>query len=139
MKFYSMSNNVVNHMLSDHDGRELVCPFEVADLEMEIILFHGSIFILGLSGTGKTTVLTLKLFQREYFHHMTKEGFYGVKSNVFGTGNQNSVVENNSAETGGNVLRQLFITATPRLCNVVKRHISYLRRCVKTFMKMQPF
>ncbi|PON39568.1 P-loop containing nucleoside triphosphate hydrolase [Parasponia andersonii] len=127
MKFYSLSNCVVHHMLSDRDVQELDFPFEVSDQERDMILFNRSTFILGRSGTGKTTVLTMKLFQKEYLHDMTNEGFYGFESNVFGSVNQSSVAEKNSAETGGNVLRQLFVTATPGLCNAVKQRISYLR------------
>ncbi|EXB88355.1 Helicase SEN1 [Morus notabilis] len=126
MKFYSLSNCVVNHMLSDRDARELDLPFQVSDQEKEIILFHRSTFILGRSGTGKTTVLTMKLFHKEYLHHQTMEGLYGVKSNVFGHVNQNSVVEKNSEKTRGNVLRQLFVTS-PKQCNAVKQRFSYLR------------
>lgn len=127
MKFYSLSNCAVNHMLSDRDARELDLPFQVSDQEKEIILFHRSTFILGRSGTGKTTVLTMKLFHKEYLHHQTMEGLYGVKSNVFGHVNQNSVVEKNSEKTRGNVLRQLFVTS-PKQCNAVKQRFSYLRR-----------
>lgn len=126
-KFYSLSNCIVNHMLSDRDSRELDLPFEVPDQEREIILFHESTFVRGRSGTGKTTVLTMKLFQKEYLHHLTMEGLYVVKSNGLGHANQNSLVEKNSGETKGNTLRQLFVTTSPKLCNAVKKHISYLR------------
>ena len=39
MKFYSLSSGVVNHLLSDRDGRELELPFEVKDQELDVILF----------------------------------------------------------------------------------------------------
>ncbi|PON39566.1 P-loop containing nucleoside triphosphate hydrolase [Parasponia andersonii] len=126
-KFYSLSNCIVNHMLSDRDSRELDLPFEVPDQEREIILFHESTFVRGRSGTGKTTVLTMKMFQKEYLHHLTMEELYGVKSNGLGHVNQNSLVEKNSGATKGNVLRQLFVTTSPKLCNAVKKRISYLR------------
>ncbi|XP_026436778.1 uncharacterized protein LOC113334791 [Papaver somniferum] len=65
MKFYSLSAGLVNHLLSGSDGKELDLPFEVTDKESDIILFPRSSLILGRSGTGKTTVLTMKLFQKE--------------------------------------------------------------------------
>lgn len=129
MKFYSLSNCVANHMLSDRDARELDLPFEVPDQEKEIILCHRSTFVLGRSGSGKTTVLTMKLFQKEYLHRMTMEGLRRVKNNVSIRVNRKSVAEN-SEETRGNVLRQLFVTTSPKLCNAVKQHLSYLRRYV---------
>lgn len=129
MKFYSLSNCVANHLLSDRDARELDLPFEVPDQEKEIILCHRSTFVLGRSGSGKTTVLTMKLFQKEYLHRMTMEGLRRVKNNVSIRVNRNSVAEN-SKETRGNVLRQLFVTTSPKLCNAVKQHLSYLRRYV---------
>ncbi|XP_062076340.1 uncharacterized protein LOC133781383 [Humulus lupulus] len=116
MKFYSLSNCVVNHMLSDRDGRELDLPFEVPDQEREIILFPTSTFVLGRSGTGKTTVLSMKLFQKEYMHRLKMEGLYGAKRNRIRNVDKKNVV-----------LRQLFVTATPKLCDAVKQCISYLR------------
>ncbi|CBI27489.3 unnamed protein product, partial [Vitis vinifera] len=103
MKFYSLSSGMVSHLLSDHDGRELDLPFEVTDQEQEIILYCRSTFILGRSGTGKTTVLTMKLFQKEQQHRMAME------------------------ETQVAVLRQLFVTVSPKLCYAVKQHVSHLK------------
>ncbi|KAG5240587.1 P-loop containing nucleoside triphosphate hydrolases superfamily [Salix suchowensis] len=82
MKFYSLSSSVVSHLLSDRDGRELELPFEVTDEELEIILFQRSTFILGRSGTGKTTVLTMKLFKKEHLFHMVTEGLDDVIDNT---------------------------------------------------------
>lgn len=82
MKFYSLSSGVVNHFLSGNDGRELDLPFEVTDQELEIIRFPRSTFILGRSVTGKTTVLTMKLFQKEQQHHLSSAGFSEVKGDV---------------------------------------------------------
>ncbi|KAF2320974.1 hypothetical protein GH714_032328 [Hevea brasiliensis] len=79
MKFYPLSRVVVSHLLSDPDGLELELPFEVTDEEREIILFQKSSFILGRSGTGKTTVLTMKLFKKEQLFHKAVEG-YGEES-----------------------------------------------------------
>lgn len=78
MKFYSLSFGVVSHLLSDRDGIELDLPFEVTEEELEIILYPRSTFILGRSGTGKTTVLTMKLYQKEKLHYLVA-GSYGVE------------------------------------------------------------
>ncbi|GKF99119.1 hypothetical protein Tco_0297902, partial [Tanacetum coccineum] len=57
MKFYSLSRGVVSHLLS---GKELDLPMQVTDEQVDIILFPKSSFIIGRSGTGKTTILTMK-------------------------------------------------------------------------------
>ena len=136
MKFYALSSGLVDHLLSDRDGRELHLPFEVTDQEMEIILFYRSSFILGRSGTGKTTVLTMKLFQNEKLHHMAQEGFYCVKNDAGGNVSQEEAKESqeeakeSSLERRESVLRQLFVTVSPKLCFAVKQHVSRLKRCV---------
>lgn len=122
MKFYPLSSGVISHLLSDDDGVEIDLPFEVTDEELEIILFNRSTFILGRSGTGKTTVLTMKLFQKERQHHIAMEGFYGAKGNISMDVNHRNDVE----ETKRPVLRQLFVTVSPKLCNAVKQHVSHL-------------
>ncbi|KAJ0078956.1 hypothetical protein Patl1_24392 [Pistacia atlantica] len=127
MKFYSLSSGVVNHLLSDRDGRELDLPFEVTDEQLEMILFPRSTFILGRSGTGKTTVLTMKLFQKEQQHHMATEGFYGVDYHKHLHTTQKNVVEKGLGESKPDILRQLFVTVSPKLCFAVKQHISHLK------------
>ena len=73
MKFYSLSSVVVSHLLSDRNSDELELPFEVSDEEHDIILFPRSTFVLGRSGTGKTTVLTIKLLKKEILHNPQKQ------------------------------------------------------------------
>ncbi|KAM5566524.1 hypothetical protein ABKV19_014932 [Rosa sericea] len=113
MKFYSLSSGFMNHLLSDLEGRELVLPFEVTDEEMEAILYNRSTFIAGRSGTGKTTVLTMKLFQKEQYYNMAEEGLYAV--------------EQSSGGSNATVLRQIFVTVSPKLCIAVKQHVSNLK------------
>ena len=130
MKFYSLSSGVVNHLLSDRDGRELELPFEVTDQELDIILFQRSSFILGRSGTGKTTVLAMKLFKKEQLHLLATEGFDEVNTN-----NSNEVCQAIRIVDGDEgpevtLLRQLFVTVSPKLCYAVKHYVLQLKRCV---------
>ncbi|KAI3470132.1 hypothetical protein Pfo_026795 [Paulownia fortunei] len=108
MKFYSLSTGTVNHLLSDLEGREVDLPFEVTDEEREIILFPRSSFILGRSGTGKTTILTMKLYQ--------KLQQYCIASR-----------DSMAADNSGTILHQLFVTVSPKLCYAVKKHVSQLK------------
>ena len=135
MKFYSLSSVVVGHLLSDHNGGELDLPFEVTDQELEIILFPRSTFVLGRSGTGKTTVLTMKLFRKEKLHHMATELLDGVKNNTL-VQSQEKEVQETTIERNGAILRQLFVTVSPKLCYAVKHHVSHLKRCVEYLIKI---
>ncbi|XVE85512.1 hypothetical protein DITRI_Ditri17bG0096600 [Diplodiscus trichospermus] len=133
MKFYSMSSHIVNHLLSGRDGRELELPFEVTDQEREIILFQRSSFILGRSGIGKTTVLTMKLFKKEQLHYLATQGF-----DVGQTKNSNEVFQANKIMgcvegTEATPLRQLFVTVSPKLCYVVKQHLLQLKSTVQGY------
>ncbi|XP_026424181.1 uncharacterized protein LOC113320490 [Papaver somniferum] len=132
MKFYSLSAGLVNHLLSGSDGKELDLPFEVTDKELDIILFPRSSFILGRSGTGKTTVLTMKLFQKEQQHHFSSKGFVEAMGDISlsaSTGNVSRVVGD---ETKGPVLRQLFVTVSPKLCFAVKNQIANLKSFISS-------
>ncbi|KAH9658809.1 UvrD-like helicase ATP-binding domain-containing protein [Citrus sinensis] len=127
MKFYPLSSGIVSHLLSDRDGRELDLPFEVTDEQLEMILFPRSTFILGRSGTGKTTILTMKLFQNEKHHHMAKEQFYGVNNGLtLHTSREVEAVEGLGG-TERYILHQLFVTVSPKLCFAVKQHISHMK------------
>ncbi|OIW00707.1 hypothetical protein TanjilG_09676 [Lupinus angustifolius] len=128
MKFYSLSPVVVSHLLSDRIGNEIDLPFEVTDEEREIILFPRSTFVLGRSGTGKTTVLTMKLFQKENLHHMAVEETYGMDSAAVPCLNLDKEYNGNSTMNERPVLRQLFVTVSPKLCQAVKHHVVRLKR-----------
>ncbi|KZV14915.1 hypothetical protein F511_40287 [Dorcoceras hygrometricum] len=122
MKFYSLSSGSVNHLLSDQEGREVELPFEVTEEEREIIIFPRSSFILGRSGTGKTTVLTMKLFQKLQL-------YYIASGESIATPNKTSAREDvvDVQLQGHSTLRQLFVTVSPKLCHAVKRHVSQLK------------
>nr|XP_043619908.1 uncharacterized protein LOC122591722 [Erigeron canadensis] len=119
MKFYSLSDVVVKHLLSDN---ELVLPMQVSDEQMDIILFSRSSFIIGRSGTGKTTILTMKLFQNEQSFRAVSEAIYETDSSSIG----DSKAVEDSEDRKPLVLRQLFVTVSPKLCHVVKQHVSHL-------------
>ncbi|KAL3731199.1 hypothetical protein ACJRO7_028125 [Eucalyptus globulus] len=129
MKFYPLSSDIVRHLLDDSDGNEASLPFEVTEQEQEIILFPRSTFILGRSGTGKTTVLTIKLFRNEKLHDEATNGFQEIQSSI--SHGKDASLEINVEEIGegaeDGVLRQLFVTVSAKLCFAVKQHISQLR------------
>ncbi|KAL2892243.1 TPR and ankyrin repeat-containing protein 1 [Bienertia sinuspersici] len=110
--------------MSASDGTLLNVPFEVSDEEREIILDRRSTFVLGRSGTGKTTVLVMKLFQKEQQHQMASEGFNANFDLICGS-SWNEPPKNDT------FLPQLFVTVNPRLCLAVKEHINSFRRFVR--------
>nr|GEW67078.1 UvrD-like helicase, ATP-binding domain, P-loop containing nucleoside triphosphate hydrolase [Tanacetum cinerariifolium] len=75
-----------------------------------------------LSGTGKTTVLTMKLFQNEQKFRIAYEGCYkGECNQLKGT----EVVDDNQ-DSKTSVLRQLFVSVSLKLCFDVKQNVSQL-------------
>lgn len=134
MKFYSLSAGLVGHLLSDSDGKALDLPFEVTDEEFQIIRHQKSSFILGRSGTGKTTVLTMKLYQKEQLHHLALEGLADENRDATGVTDSPSI-GNGEKE---NVLRQLFVTVSPRLSYAIKSHVSHLKRYIECALYIFP-
>ncbi|PIA31055.1 hypothetical protein AQUCO_05300110v1 [Aquilegia coerulea] len=128
MKFYSLSSGVVGQLLSGCDGREIDLPFEVTDQELEIIQYPRSSFILGRSGTGKTTVLTMKLIQKEQQYYLSSEGLCDVKDDTDVGFHMRNEISENPGDNRGTMLRQLFVTVSPKLCAAIKNHISNLMR-----------
>ncbi|KAI3840236.1 hypothetical protein MKW92_032638 [Papaver armeniacum] len=125
MKFYSLSSGVVSHLLSGSDGRELDLPFEMTDQELEITLFPRSSFILGRSGTGKTTILTMKLFQKEQQHYFSLEGL--SEGTCSTSASPKNWMREGLGATNGTNLRQMFVTVSPQLCSAIKNQISNLK------------
>ncbi|KAK1416344.1 hypothetical protein QVD17_32134 [Tagetes erecta] len=118
MKFYSLSRGVVSHLLS---GKEFQLPMEITDEQRDIILCGKSSFIIGRSGTGKTTILTTKLFQNEQnFRAAFKEIDEAESSRI------EDVEVVDSESSNHDVLRQLFVTVSPKLCYAVKQHVSHV-------------
>ncbi|CAL5418412.1 unnamed protein product [Camellia sinensis] len=113
MKFYLLSIGAVSHLLSGCNGKELSLPFELTNQEKEIIHFNRSTFILGRSGTGKTTVLTMKLFQNEQLYHLASEGYHQVQSNLSTDDSwrhqEDSSETNQIQEAKRDILHQIFL------------------------------
>ena len=128
MKFYSLSPGAASHLLFSRDGQELDLPFEVTDEEWEIIQFCKSSFILGRSGTGKTTVLSMKLFEKEQIYHIASEGFTTAENSMSTSVLKRTEFDHSTGVTRETFLRQLFVTVSPRLCSAVKHHVSRVIR-----------
>lgn len=132
MKFYSLSSGVVKHLLTANDGKEIELPFEVTDQEQEIIRFPSSTFILGRSGTGKTTVLTMKLIQKEQQHHISSKGLHVVKDITINVDSGKNEQREEVDLAKGKSLCQIFVTVSPKLSSAIRSHISRLHRYICT-------
>ncbi|KAI4357269.1 hypothetical protein L6164_001230 [Bauhinia variegata] len=130
LKFYSLSSNIVSHLLSNRDTLELDLPFQGTDEETEIILYPRSTFVLGRSGTGKTTVLTMKLFQKEHKYHVTMDAIYGSKIASVPCLSEDKESKHHDPTYDRPVLCQLFVTVSPKLCHAVKYHVNRLTRSI---------
>ena len=127
MKFYSLSSGVAQHLLTASDGSEIDIPFELTDEEKEIIQFPHTSFILGRSGTGKTTVLTMKLIQKEQQSRIASQGLNLGEDHLSGLDGKCIMPLNDVEES---FVKQIFITVSPKLCSAIKNHISGLKRQV---------
>ncbi|KAM0913088.1 hypothetical protein ACQ4PT_012383 [Festuca glaucescens] len=107
MKFYSLSSGVAQHLLTASDGSEIDIPFELTDEEKEIIQFPLTSFILGRSGTGKTTVLTMKLIQKEQQSLIASQGLNLDEDDLSGLDDKSIMPLNDVDE---NFVKQVFIT-----------------------------
>ncbi|XP_062114591.1 uncharacterized protein LOC133825698 [Humulus lupulus] len=127
MKFYPLTSDMVRHLLSDSSiGTEMILPFKLTNQEIEAVHFDRTSFILGRSGTGKTTVLIRKLFHKEQLYHLTSEGFHVLDSC---TTNEKIKEDDESVKEGEETfLRQIFVTVNPILCGAVKEHVEGLKR-----------
>ncbi|OWM65612.1 uncharacterized protein LOC116201312 [Punica granatum] len=117
MKFCSLS------LRTEQDSKEVQLPFELSKEQREIIQFPLSTFIQGGSGTGKTTVLIMKLLQREQLHRMSTSDYRVTRNVNCGKKDSKEMLE----KTPTRVLRQLFVTASLKLCVAVRQQLSQLK------------
>ncbi|KAJ1272597.1 hypothetical protein BS78_06G215000 [Paspalum vaginatum] len=126
MKFYSLSSGVAKHLLTATDGTAIEIPFDLTDEEEAIIRFPLTSFILGRSGTGKTTVLTMKLYQIEQQSLIASEGLGMEEVDLSVADNRNILPKDR--RKGGSFVKQVLITVSPKLCSAISNQISRLRR-----------
>ncbi|KAL4566018.1 hypothetical protein LXL04_030127 [Taraxacum kok-saghyz] len=111
----------VNHLVS---GKDMDLPMPVTDEQSKIILFPKSSFILGRSGTGKTTVLAMKMYQKEQLARQEEEavndaevvdeGFYEEEEEEEAVNDAEVVDDDDHNDIKPVVLRQLFVTASSK-------------------------
>ncbi|KAK8965877.1 hypothetical protein KSP40_PGU012011 [Platanthera guangdongensis] len=127
MKFYALTSGIVSHLLTGNDGTELNIPFELTDEEKHVVRFSRSSFILGRSGTGKTTILTTKLVQKQQQHTLALQGVCVLEGDLSRDAFRNdSVFENDERLQKKKMLKQVFITVSPKLCLAIQDHINRL-------------
>ncbi|WVZ86961.1 hypothetical protein U9M48_033672 [Paspalum notatum var. saurae] len=136
MKFYSLSSGVAKHLLTATDGTEIEIPFDLTDEEEAIIRYPLTSFILGRSGTGKTTVLTMKLYQIEQQSLIASEGLVLEEVNLSAADNRNILPKD--TRKGGSFVKQVLITVSPKLCLAINNQISRLRRFSSGDVSGQP-
>lgn len=117
MKFYSLSSGVAKHLLAAADGSKVDIPFELTEEENEIIRFPCSSFILGRSGTGKTTVLIVKLIQKEQQSLIAYQGLNFEEADLSGANDNNKHMVLKDMKSEQDFVRQIFLTVSSKLCS----------------------
>ncbi|XP_002966061.2 uncharacterized protein LOC9634966 [Selaginella moellendorffii] len=72
LKFYSESSGIANYVLTDSGGTEIELPFPLSHPQTELMLSSSSAFVIGRSGTGKTTVISVKMMRIEQLHRISR-------------------------------------------------------------------
>ncbi|CAI5515346.1 unnamed protein product, partial [Closterium sp. Naga37s-1] len=153
MKFYQLSLGSARQLLTAAQGE---LPFEVNEQEALIVHYPGSLFVLGRSGTGKTTIITHRLLrlERVFLRAMGERGRLGPAVEI-GKGSGRGGGEDGGARAGGGrgrgeevgdgkrggeeageggeggsvgTLRQVIVTLSPRLCAAIRHHVHKVRR-----------
>lgn len=88
-------------------------PFEMSDEEDRIVRHDGSLFILGRSGTGKTTVILHRMFLVREVEKRSQEKKEKEKASLRRL--------TAGSDSTSSVSRQLLVTASPLLCEAIRR------------------
>ncbi|KAH1236524.1 TPR and ankyrin repeat-containing protein 1 [Glycine max] len=132
-KFKTLDNNGNEAELGGCDQRIYVENSKVEEslLLMKFYSLSSVVYIcIGSLWYRKTTVLTVKLFQKEYKHHMAVKETYGINSAAIPCLNHDKEYKENSTMNDRPVLLQLFVTVSPKLCQAVKHHVVRLKRII---------
>lgn len=128
MKFFPLSSHLARMLAV---GNDIEIPFQLSPEETELVKFPmASLFILGRSGTGKTTVLVFRMFsiQQAYQNSVLAEIAHQIDTN-----SEETVTESNNEfeNTKSNVVKQLFVTASPKLCASITDYYKKLHVAIK--------
>lgn len=108
MKFYQLTSDIARLMSYSDTLKSIELPFEMSHEEDRIVRHDGSLFILGRSGTGKTTVILHRMFLVREVSKRAQEKKLKLK------------------DSASSVNRQLLVTASPLLCEAIKRSFQNL-------------
>ncbi|KAJ3088732.1 hypothetical protein HK102_008076, partial [Quaeritorhiza haematococci] len=117
------------YLLSQNRLSEVDLPFTLSPEEKQLVEFNGSAFILGRSGTGKTSVIEARMLQREGAYLKWR------LETVQNAGAEHSE-EGEDGELGYRKPRQLMVTKSPRLCAAIKEHYGKLCGALKAEIQM---
>ncbi|KAK3255375.1 hypothetical protein CYMTET_35438 [Cymbomonas tetramitiformis] len=140
MKFYGMDSEVARALLTEdcETAASLNLPFVVSDEEEAMIASNESLFILGRSGTGKTTIMIHRLLRlQDQFGCIQRGAAPGDGSTsapdaaVQAPGEAPGGAEGESAPTEAGaappfVFRQIMLSASPKLCRAMRAYVSSL-------------
>eukprot|EP01041_Mallomonas_annulata_P008009 gene8009-16395_t len=116
MKFYPLSSSFAERLISSNESMKLDLPFTMSSEEESIVSYPGSLFILGRSGTGKTTVM----LRRMYIENLNSLNLCHSETEI------NDIASSATADEI-RCCRQMLVTASPILCEAIRK--SYKALC----------
>lgn len=119
-KFFPLSSAVARLLSSSNQATAIELPFEMSVQEEAIVRKDGSVFVLGRSGTGKTTVMLHRMFLYSKCSLALRE-------------NSSSVPDGDEAT----ICRQLMVTASPILCEAIRQHYRKMCRSAQELDKIE--
>ena len=108
MKLYKLDSNVAKLLITIDNNDDVQLPFAMNAQEEEIVLCQKSVIVLGRSGTGKTTAILHRMFFEN--KKLLSVAISPLKE-----------------RTDIKVSKQLMVTASPILCDAIRR--SYHKMC----------
>jgi len=117
-KFYTLTSDVARVLLwsTDLQLQNIELPFDMSPTEEEIVRYPGSVFILGRSGTGKTTVILHRMFLLDQYNRRRAE-----PSTAAGEEGTTDDVNRDVDDPSVSISRQLLVTASPVLCDAISQ------------------
>eukprot|EP00597_Dinobryon_sp_UTEXLB2267_P014593 CAMPEP_0170119096 /NCGR_PEP_ID=MMETSP0020_2-20130122/14169_1 /TAXON_ID=98059 /ORGANISM="Dinobryon sp., Strain UTEXLB2267" /LENGTH=3522 /DNA_ID=CAMNT_0010348355 /DNA_START=356 /DNA_END=10924 /DNA_ORIENTATION=- len=124
-KFYELTTNVVKLLTSARDDiGNIELPFTMSPEQDKIVRDPKSLFILGRSGTGKTTVILQRMYLQDLLWRKSHDELPLIGDSMHGNSKPLAVSKFN---THG----QMLVTASSILCDAIRRSFNNMQKTAR--------